>query len=638
MKSVLLFWAAAFWVTPVFAAAAGVAESRTTIERLAPARLEALHQQRVEWMKVRKVDPLPSIYNDYRAVMHVHAEDSDHTKGTRDEVLKAAKAALVKVVLFTDHRGPKPATWSGVREGVLFIRGSEDDHQLRFPGAPSDLRFLSHTEEVPEKSAEGYQGIEIYNRHTDFERDTEFLAYFKEALGKPAEFKKLAAKVKQFPDEFFAAGTTQLPGLLARWDAELAEHPFTGIAANDAHQNQIYNGTIFDPYEVAFRNLSTHILATELTEPAIRRSLQEGRAYVAHDWLCDPEGFYFWAVSNLGVFNMGDSIPLERATRLEVRFPVAAHVRFIHDGKVVHEADGTEVQYQVKAPGAYRIEATLRADGEDRPWIYSNAIFVVPGLGLTVPLSFMNIDSTVEVSKNVPYVDNGGAKQKLDLYLPKDKKDFPVLVFIHGGGWTSGDRALYQPIGNMLAKAGIAVAIPSYRLMPGVKFADQVDDAAAAVAWVAKNIGARGGDLNRLFISGHSAGGHLASLLGLDASYLKKHDVDASTAIRGVMSLSGVYDVKGISIFGEMDIRKAASPMEYVRKGLPPFLVTYCQWDYPFLPYQARQFSAALKQSFVHTKLVYVPGLSHISEVIHMMDPEDITLKAIVRFIETGQP
>lgn len=588
-------------------------------------------------MKIRKVEPLPSIYNDYRAVLHVHAEDSAHTKGTRAEVLKGAKAAGVQVVLFTDHRGPKADTWSGLRDGVLFIPGSEDDHQLRFPSPLGELRFLSHTEEVPEKSSEGYSGIEIYNRHTDFERDKDFLAYFKDALAKPAEFHKLAAKVKQYPDEFFAAGTTQLPGLLSRWDAELTEHPFTAIAANDAHQNQIYNGVVFDPYEVAFRNASTHILATELTEPAIRRSLQEGRAYVAHDWLCDPDGFYFSAVSNLGVFNMGDSIPLERATRLQVRLPVAGKIRFIHDGKVVHEAGGTDVEYQAKESGAYRVEVTLHADGEDRPWIYSNAIFVVPGLGLNVPLSFMTIDPSVSATKGIPYVDDAGGKQKLDLYLPKDKTNFPVLVFLHGGGWTSGDRALYQPLGNMLAKHGIGVAIPSYRLMPGVKFADQVDDAAAAIAWVAKNIEAKGGDTNRFFISGHSAGGHLVSLLSTDPRHLEKHGFDMAM-LKGVISLSGVYDVKTLPLFGEMDLRKAASPIQHVRKGLPPFLVTYCQWDYPFLPYQAREFSAALKKNFVHTKLVYAPGLSHISEVFHMMDPEDITIKAILQFIETGNP
>ncbi|HEY3740466.1 MAG TPA: hypothetical protein VGL53_11510, partial [Bryobacteraceae bacterium] len=336
-------------------AATSTNEHRTTLERLEPARLEALHQRRVEWMRTRKVDPLPGIYNDYRAVLHIHAEDSAHTGGTRAEVLEAAKSAMVQVVMFTDHRGPKPDTWNGLKEGVLFIAGSEDDHQLRFPGdaAGAELRFLSHTEEVLDKPSAGYQGIEIYNRHTDFDRDHEFLEYFKDAVKKPAEFRKLAGKVKEYPDEFFGAGTDVLPVLLKRWDKELETHPFTGIAANDAHQNQLYNGVQFDPYAVAFRNVSTHILATELTEKAIRRSLEEGRAYVAHDWLCDPEGFYFWASSNLGVFNMGDSIPLDRGARLEVRLPIPAKVRIIHDGKVVHEAGGTEVEYPVKEPGAY---------------------------------------------------------------------------------------------------------------------------------------------------------------------------------------------------------------------------------------------------------------------------------------------
>ncbi len=100
---------------------------------------------------------------------------------------------------------------------------------------------------------------------------------------------------------------------LARWDKEIAAHPaspFTGIAANDAHQNQIFNGTTFDPYAVAFRHVSTHILARDLTESNIRESLVAGRAYVSHDWLCDPTGFTFIAQNNLGLYEMGDRIPL----------------------------------------------------------------------------------------------------------------------------------------------------------------------------------------------------------------------------------------------------------------------------------------------------------------------------------------
>ena len=112
----------------------------TTVERLDRAHLQAMHEARLKWEETRK-NPLPNsretdtgIYSDYRAVIHVHAEDSKHTGGTRAEVLAAGKKAGVDVVMFSDHRGPKPETWSGLKDGVLFIPGSEDDDgKLRFP-------------------------------------------------------------------------------------------------------------------------------------------------------------------------------------------------------------------------------------------------------------------------------------------------------------------------------------------------------------------------------------------------------------------------------------------------------------------------------------------------------------------------
>ena len=121
----------------------------TSVERLDPQRLEQTRQQRLQWSRDRKVAPQGGIYQDYRAIMHVHAEDADHTLGTREQVLRAAKETGVKVILWTDHRGPKPETWRGMREGVLFIAGSEDDRELRYPHPDGELRFLSHVEEIP---------------------------------------------------------------------------------------------------------------------------------------------------------------------------------------------------------------------------------------------------------------------------------------------------------------------------------------------------------------------------------------------------------------------------------------------------------------------------------------------------------
>ncbi len=334
------------------------------MERLETAHLEAAHAQRVEWMKERVVTPPLGVYQDFRAILHIHAEDADHTKGTRAEVLKAAREADVQVVMFTDHRGPKPETWHGIREGVLFIPGSEDDHELRYPSPLLQLRFLSHLEERPDMPAEGFQGMEIYNRHTDAKDHKEFNEYIQSAMKQSREWHHLVEKRKQFPDEVFAAATGPLPLFLARWDREIAVHPFTGIGANDAHQNQIFNGVTFDPYAVAFRHTSTHILARELTEPEIRSSLAAGHVYVAHDWLCDPAGFSYVAQNNLGVFDMGDTVPMLNNTHLEARFPIPAKIKLIRNGVVVAEATGSKLDFVAKEEGAYRLEAWLAIDGE----------------------------------------------------------------------------------------------------------------------------------------------------------------------------------------------------------------------------------------------------------------------------------
>jgi acetyl esterase/lipase len=453
----------------------------------------------------------------------------------------------------------------------------------------------------------------------------------------PREWKGLVAKEKEFPDEVFAAGTDALPDFVARWDKELATHPFTGIAANDAHQNQIFNGTTFDPYAVSFRHVSTHILARDLTEADIRESLAAGRAYVSHDWLCDPTGFSFIAENNLGLFDMGDQVPLSGIgvgnTSIHASLPISAKLKLIRDGQVVAEGNDSKFAYTPKEPGVYRLEAWLTVDGEDRPWIFSNPIYVTKVSNLALPAS--TVASNVDVQKDITYTDGhpaDAAKHKLDLYLPKGQKNFPVLVFIHGGSWKSGDKALYPALGNRFAKLGIGVAIPSYRLMPKNPHPAQIEDTAAAFAWVYKNIAQQGGDVNRIYVAGHSAGGHLVALLALDPVYLAKYDIPL-TAIKGVAALSGVYDVSKIQGFADPG-DDSPSPMAHVHAKAPPFLVSYCQWDYLALPMQAREFAAALKKSFDSVELLYVPGQGHISEIIHIVKDDDVIAQAIVKLIQ----
>src|SRR5204863_1542540 len=134
------------------------------------------------------------------------------------------------------------------------------------------------------------------------------------------------------------------------------------------------------------------------------------------------------------------------------------------------------------------------------------------------------------------------AKHKLDLYIPKGKTNLPVLFFIHGGAWTSGDRTQYPPLGNRYASEGILTVVPSYRLAPKFPHPAQIEDTAAAFAWTVRNISARGGDTNRIFVAGHSAGAHLVALLALDEKYLTAHQLSPKL-IRGVLGFSGAYNL-----------------------------------------------------------------------------------------------
>ncbi|HEY3441143.1 MAG TPA: alpha/beta fold hydrolase [Paludibaculum sp.] len=618
----------------------------TTVERMAEERLAAVHAARLEFAKQRKTQPWVGVYQDVPAVLHIHAEDAPHTLGRRAEVLAAAKKTGIRVVMFSDHgAAPKAETWTGDREGVLFIAGNEngDKHELGYPSPAPGVRFHSHVEGQMDASPEGWDGMEIYNRHTDAMDDADFLAMLKDATAAPAKMKAIAALFAKYPDEVFGAGCDYWPEMFSRWDKIQQERPFTGVAANDAHQNQVFNGFTLDPYPVAFRNTVTHILAREVSAPAVITSLRAGRAYVSHDWLCDPTGFAFVAVNNLGVFTMGDTAPFVGGTRLTARAPIAAQWKIFRNGAVVMEKRDVQLTYDAKETGVYRAEAWLEVDGEMRPWIYSNAIRVrTPDL-MSIGLPSQKLDEGIEAVKDVAYTDgpaDDAEKHKLEIYRKAGAAKAPVLFFIHGGAWKSGDRKQYPFFGNRFAMAGYVVVTPSYRLSPKHKHPAHIDDVADALAWTVKNIAAQGGDPSRIFIAGHSAGGHLVALLAANPEHLAKRGLSLKD-IRGVLALSGVYDLTTIEsgssspTFGsDPEVLREASAAKFVRAGLPPFLVTYCEWDYATLPQQAVAFYDALRAAGASAKLVYVPGENHISEMLSIPKPADASAKAMLEFME----
>lgn len=157
----------------------------------------------------------------------------------------------------------------------------------------------------------------------------------------------------------------------------------------------------------------------------------------------------------------------------------------------------------------------------------------------------------VEARIDLPYHDDNIRKHRLDLYYPRDARErWPVVVFVHGGFWSSGDKSyleaftgLYGNVGVALAGAGIGAVITNYRLLPEATLDDMLDDVAGAVQWARARVEELGGDPTRIVLAGHSAGAHLVTLLGMNPALLTARGVDA-VGIVGVVGISGVYDVE----------------------------------------------------------------------------------------------
>lgn len=246
-----------------------------------------------------------------------------------------------------------------------------------------------------------------------------------------------------------------------------------------------------------------------------------------------------------------------------------------------------------------------------------------------------------------PGEDAALGKNKLDLFLPKDRKDFPVLFFVHGGGWRTGDKnkylGFYSNVGLFLARHGIGAVVTNYRLSPAVQHPEHIKDVAKAFAWTYRNIAKYGGRPDQIFACGHSAGGHLVALLATDESYLKAEGLTRA-ALKGVIPISGVYDVSpplGLfdTVFGKDDaVRKLASPLAHVAAGLPPFLIIYADKDFLTCDKVSEALCAALKGKNCPASTLEVKDRNHITVLARLTTAEDPAGKAILDFIAAHTP
>jgi acetyl esterase/lipase len=277
-------------------------------------------------------------------------------------------------------------------------------------------------------------------------------------------------------------------------------------------------------------------------------------------------------------------------------------------------------------------------------------------------------------------------RHQLDLFLPRGATDYPVVMLVHGGGWRMGDKhsfGLYSTVAECLARQGIGVVLPNYRLSPEVQHPEHVRDIARAFAWVHAHIAQYGGSPDRLFLAGHSAGGHLVALLATDERYLKEVGLRTGN-IRGVIGVSGVYRIPPLEgcltlggptavimhldqvlplrcgcglpctplaflpgfplrlnifrmAFGnDLAVREDASPLAHVCPGLPPFLLISAEKDLPTLADMAVEFHEALRSQGVSSDLLDVKDRNHHSVLFRAYLPDDPVARAMCDFIGTA--
>lgn len=184
-----------------------------------------------------------------------------------------------------------------------------------------------------------------------------------------------------------------------------------------------------------------------------------------------------------------------------------------------------------------------------------------------------------EFKQDIPYIDAAEKDEyrkercKLDIYYPVDKKEYSTIVWFHGGGLEGGEKHIFEDLKNK----GVAVVAVNYRLSPKAKHPAYIEDAAEAVAWVFKNIENYGGSSDNIFVSGHSAGGYLTLMVGLDKSYLVKFGVDADR-IKGLVPISGQTNThytirKERNIPMDIPVVDEFAPLNCARKNIPPTLL-----------------------------------------------------------------
>jgi hypothetical protein len=255
----------------------------------------------------------------------------------------------------------------------------------------------------------------------------------------------------------------------------------------------------------------------------------------------------------------------------------------------------------------------------------------------------------VHKSKNIVYDNMTGLK--LDVYSPRKVKEVrEVIVFVHGGNWRSGKKSLYRFFGKGMARKGLVGVVVDYRLSPATDYKGMAMDVAHALAWVKENIQKKGGDPDKIYISGHSAGAHLAALVALDPFFFDSLKI--KNPIKGMIMidpfgldmykfLNSKFDKNPVhyTVFSKDSVTwKKGSPIYYLNKNMPSCLMFLGDRTYPAIKEGCNGFFEEVKKFQPSAQLIHVKRRRHAGMIFNYINPRNKGYEVILNFMKAKRP
>lgn len=258
----------------------------------------------------------------------------------------------------------------------------------------------------------------------------------------------------------------------------------------------------------------------------------------------------------------------------------------------------------------------------------------------------------IRVQKDINYASNGNEAYTLNVYHQKNNiQNKDVVVFIHGGSWSSGKKETYWWLGRNLAKNNTVAAIINYPLAPNATYKEMAQASAQAVKWVRDSISKYGGNKERIFLMGHSAGGHLAELINADSQYFKA--LGLNNPVKGIIlndafgldmeeylskaEKDSYYDDFTRTFSTDKKTWQIGSPLFYVNEIQNPHLIFYGSKTYPAIQIQSERIYQTLKEKKVPITLNVIEGKKHVPMIAQMIWGKNSLYKDILNFLKSTE-